>query len=232
LEEENQLIFKNLQRQVEITLLFLSLKAEYKSLLSKVSHDLASPLSYLKFSSEILESQIGSNSQEDLIETGRVISSSTTKLSEEANQLVTEGKSTLHLTELPKTSLIELLSSSLYLLKLDEKSINLKGNLTAKVVNFPELYQYLLFSLINELSKIEFQLKSIKVMPCRKDLKITLSGDLSQPLDDSNLDTIMNELKQQPLVHSVLEVLQADISSYTNTLKQLSVEVVLSKAMS
>ena len=85
MEEENQLKFKNLQRQVEISLLFLSLKAEYKSLLSKVSHDLASPLSYLKFSSEILQSQISSNSQEDLIETGRVISSSTTLLSEQAN---------------------------------------------------------------------------------------------------------------------------------------------------
>ena len=231
MEEENQLIFKNLQRQVEILLLFLNLKAEYKSLLSKVSHDLASPLSYLKFSSEILQSQIGSNSQEDLIETGRVISSSTTILSEEANQLVTEGKSTLHLTELPKTSLIELLTSSLDLLKLDEKSINLKGDLTAIVVNFPELYHYLLFSLIKELTKIEFQLISIEVIPCRKDLKITLSGDLSQPIDDSKMDTIMNDLKQQPLVHSILEVLQSDIS-YTNTLKQLSVEVVLSKAMS
>jgi signal transduction histidine kinase len=231
LEEENQLIFKNLQRKVEMSLLFINLKAEYKSLLNKVSHDLASPLSYLKFSSEILQSQIGSNSQEDLIETGRVISSSTTILSEEAKQLVTEGKSSLHLTELQKTSLIELLTSSLDLLKLDEKSINLKGNLTAKVVDFPELYQYLLFSLIKELMLIEFQLKSIEVMPCRKDLKITLSGDLSQPLDDSKLDTIFNDLKHQPLVHSVLEVLQADVS-YTNTLKKLSVEVVLPKAMS
>jgi len=231
LEEENQLIFKNLQRQVEISLLFLSLNAEYKSLLYKVSHDLASPLSYLKFSSEILQSQIGSNNREDLIETGRVISSSTTKLSEEANQLVTEGKSILHLTELPKTSLIELLTSSLDLMKFNEKSINLKGNLTAKVVDFPELYHYLLFSLINELRKIEFQLNSIEVIPCRKDLKITLSGDLSQPIDDSKMDTIMNDLKQQPLFHSILEVLQSDIS-YTNTLKQLSVEVVLSKAMS
>jgi len=136
LDEENQLIFKNLQRQVEIILLYLSSKAEYKSLVSKVSHDLASPLVYLKFSSEILQSQIGSNSQEDLIETGRVISFSTIKLSEEANQLVTEGKSTLHLTELPKISLRELLSSSLDLLKLDEKSINLKGKLSAKAVNF------------------------------------------------------------------------------------------------
>jgi len=231
LEEENQLKFKNLQRQVEISLLFLSLKAEYKSLLSKVSHDLASPLSYLKFSSEILQSQISSNSQEDLIETGRVISSSTTLLSEQANQLVTEGKSTLHLTGSPKTSLIELLTSSLNLLELDEKSINLKGNLTAKVVNFPELYHYLLFSLVKELTRIEFQLKSIEVMPCRKDLKITLSGDVSQPIDDSKIDTIMNDLKQQPLVNSVLEVMQAKIT-YTNTIKQLSVEVVLSKAMS
>jgi len=85
--------------------------------------------------------------------------------------------------------------------------------------------------LIKELRKIEFQLKSIEVMPCRKDLKITLSGDLSQPIDDSKMDTIMNDLKQQPLFHSILEVLQSDIS-YTNTLKQLSVEVVLSKAMS
>ncbi len=231
MEEENQLKFKNLQRQVEISLLFLSLKAEYKSLLSKVSHDLASPLSYLKFSSEILQSQISSNSQEDLIETGRVISSSTTLLSEQANQLVTEGKSTLHLTGSPKTSLRELLTSSLNLLELDEKSINLKGNLTAKVVNFPELYHYLLFSLVKELTRIEFQLKSIEVMPCRKDLKITLSGDVSQPIDDSKMDTIMNDLKQQPLVNSVLEVMQAKIT-YTNTIKQLSVEVVLSKAMS
>jgi hypothetical protein len=85
--------------------------------------------------------------------------------------------------------------------------------------------------LIKELRKIEFQLKSIEVMPCRKDLKITLSRDLSQPIDDSKMDTIMNDLKQQPLVNSILEVLQSDIS-YTNTLKQLSVEVVLSKAMS
>jgi signal transduction histidine kinase len=232
LDEENQLIFKNLQRQVEIILLYLSSKAEYKSLVSKVSHDLASPLGYIKkFSSEILQSQIGSNSQEDLIETGRVISSSTIKLSEEANQLVTEGKSTLHLTELPKTSLRELLSSSLDLLKLDEKSINLKGKLSAKAVNFPELYQYLLFSLINELRKIEFQLNSIEVIPCRKDLKITLSGDLSQPIDDSKIDIIMNDLKQQPFINSVLEVLQAE-TSYTNTLKQISVEVVLSRAMS
>ena len=231
MDEENQLIFKNLQRQVEIILLYLSSKAEYKSLVFKVSHDLASPLVYLKFSSEILQSQIGSNSQEDLIETGRVISSSTIKLSEEANQLVTEGKSTLHLTELPKTSLRELLSSSLDLLKLDEKSINLKGKLSAKAVNFPELYQYFLFSLINELRKIEFQLNSIEVIPCRKDLKITLSGDLSQPIDDSKIDIIMNDLKQQPFINSVLEVLQAE-TSYTNTLKQISVEVVLSRAMS
>ena len=114
---------------------------------------------------------------------------------------------------------------------MDEKSINLKGNLTAKVVNFPELYHYLLFSLVKELTRIEFQLKSIEVMPCRKDLKITLSGDVSQPIDDSKIDTIMNDLKQQPLVNSVLEVMQAKIT-YTNTIKQLSVEVVLSKAMS
>ncbi|AFU67245.1 hypothetical protein P700755_000189 [Psychroflexus torquis ATCC 700755] len=231
MEEENQLIFKNLQRQVEMSLLFINLKAEYKSLLNKVSHDLASPLSYLKFSSEILQSQIGSKNQEDLIETGRVISSSTTILSDQAKQLVTEGKSILHLTGLPKTSLIELMTSSLDLLKIDEKSINLKGNLTAKIVNFPELYHYLLFSLIKELTKIEFQLISIEVMPCKKDLKITLSGDLSQPLDDTKIDIIINDLKHQPLVDSVLNAMQAKIN-YTKTLKLLCVEVVLSKAMS
>lgn len=231
MEEENQLIFKNLQRKVEMSLLFINLKAEYKSLLNKVSHDLASPLSYLKFSSEILQSQIGSNSQEDLIETGRIISSSTTLLSEEAKQLVTDGKSTLHLTELTKTSLIDLLTTSLDLLKLDKKTINLKGNLTVKVVNFPELYHYLLFSLIRELTKIEFQLISIEMMPCKKDLKITLSGDLSQPLDDTTIDIIINDLKHQPLVNSVLNAMKANIT-YTNTPKQLSFEVMLSKAMS
>jgi hypothetical protein len=41
----------------------------------------------------------------------------------------------------------------------------------------------------------------------------------------------MNDLKQQPFINSVLEVLQAE-TSYTNTLKQISVEVVLSRAMS
>lgn len=231
MEEENQLILINLQRQVEMSLLFINLKAEYKSLLNKVSHDLASPLSYLKFSSEILQSQIGSNSQEDLIETGRIISSSTTLLSEEAKQLVTDGKSTLHLTELPKTNLIELLTASLDLLKLDKKTIDLKGNLTVKVDNFPELYHYLLFSLIKELTKIEFQLISIEMMPCKKDLKITLSDDLSQPLDDAKIDIIINDLKQQPLVNSVLNAMKANIT-YTNTPKQLSFEVMLSKAMS
>jgi signal transduction histidine kinase len=231
LEEKNQLIFKNLQQQVKMSLLFLRLKAEYKSLLYKVSHDLASPLSYLKFSSEILQSQIGSNSQDDLIETGRVISSSTSILSEQANELVTEGKSTLHQTGLTKTSLKELLTSSLDLMKLDEKSISLKGNLTAKVVNFPELYHYLLFSLVEELMRIKFQLKSIEVMPYKKDLKITLNGNLSDPLDDSKIDTVVNDLKQEPLVNMVLDEMQAKIT-YINTLKQLSVEVMVPKAMS
>jgi signal transduction histidine kinase len=231
LEEKNQLIFKNLQQQVKMSLLFLRLKAEYKSLLYKVSHDLASPLSYLKFSSEILQSQIGSNSQDDLIETGRVISSSTSILSEQANELVTEGKSTLHQTGLTKTSLKELLTSSLDLIKLDEKSISLKGNLIAKVVNFPELYHYLLFSLVEELMRIKFQLKSIEVIPYKKDLKITLNGNLSDPLDDSKIDTVVNDLKQEPLVNMVLDEMQAKIT-YINTLKQLSVEVMVPKAMS
>ena len=231
MEKGNQLIFKNLQQQVKMSLLFLRLKAEYKSLLYKVSHDLASPLSYLKFSSEILQSQIGSNSQDDLIETGRVISSSTSILSEQANELVTEGKSTLHLTGLTKTSIKELLTSSLDLIKLDEKSISLKENLTAKVVNFPELYHYLLFSLVEELTKIKFQLKSIEVIPYKKDLKITLNGNLSDPLDDSKIDTVINDLKQEPLVNMVLDEMQAKIT-YINTLKQLSVEVMVPKAMS
>jgi len=68
-------------------------------------------------------------------------------------------------------------------------------------------------------------------MPCRKDLKITLNGNLSDPLDDSKIDTVVNELKQEPLVNMVLDEMQAKIT-YINTLKQLSVEVTVPKVMS
>jgi light-regulated signal transduction histidine kinase (bacteriophytochrome) len=84
-----------LELRAESQIKVLNVIEEYKSLIFKVSHDLTSPLGYLKFSTTILESQIKSNYDDNLKETSRVIASSTSKLSNESKTIIEEAKAKL-----------------------------------------------------------------------------------------------------------------------------------------
>jgi signal transduction histidine kinase len=202
--------FQHLEDKAGLLLEHLKLRQSFRTLLSDVSHDLASPLGYLKFSTEILLTQLGKKASEDLTETARVISSSTSKLSEEANQLVENGKLNLNPSK-TQILLVDLVESSINLsgIKPDIKLI--KGNSDIKLQNEEaELYTYILCSILNTLTKLELELKSIKAEKCKDDFNLKLQ--LSE--NSKELDRLKKEVKRlnnKLIFTSVMDYLGANI---------------------
>ena len=106
---------------------FLKLYADYKSFIKNVAHDLTSPLNYLENSIQILNLQLGDIKDEDLKETVRVITNSTSHLRKDASILTQEAKS--NLINLGEDKLLcDLLNSCLEILDLKKNHIALDGD--------------------------------------------------------------------------------------------------------
>ena len=128
---------------VQSRLDYLQLHANFKSLIKNVNHDLASPLSYLENSLDILNSQLGHVTNEELNETVKVITNSTSKLKTDAHFLINSAKSELLTLEKEKT-LADVINSSLYQLNIKSSTLSLYAILDEKLNTDFILTQYLM----------------------------------------------------------------------------------------
>ncbi|WP_051080726.1 hypothetical protein [Psychroflexus tropicus] len=185
-----------LEEKVELLLELNQLKKAYKSLVASVSHDLASPLSYLKFSTEILESQIDSDDNEDLRETSRVLGSSTSKLSHEAHLIVKNAKAVIEELHTEKSRLSCILDSSIKDVFKKDIETRIKNDIT---LSDGIIYQYIIASTCSLLKSINLTPVSIQVQNKDKVVEIkfnfeVLSSDFNERLREKSEKQKENEV--------------------------------------
>lgn len=190
---------------------YLKLQDSFKKLISTVSHDLTSPLGYLKFSSEILNSQIDNSSDENLKETARVISSSTFKLAEESKQLVETSKSKLPVQE--SVSSKEVITSSLEACQIELNNINITGDTEAQLSSDFELNLYLLSHLINFLKNQELKLENIQIEEAKKERHIHLSLITNTNFQQSIFENSVSKLKESEIIKPIVDYLGIQITT-------------------
>lgn len=215
-----------MEDKVKLSLHYLRLKQNYKALLSEVSHDLASPLGYLKFSTDILVNQIDDAANEDLKETARVISSSTSKLTAEAKQIVENGKTQLNSNYLATVSLKDVLQESLDYSGFQPISGVLKGNLEIPMKDEVELQKYIVSSLLSIAAKLELQLESIETEKHKKGYKLSLNFHEQSNIELTKLKNEILKLDSQPLYASVSEYLNLKIISSVENEKNIKVNLL------
>ena len=162
-------ILSHLELEARTQLKVFAIQQEYKTLLSSVSHDLTTPLAYLKFSSNILESQVKSNYNDELKETARVIASSTQKLSDESKTIVENAKAKLKSFNSKETDIKEIVSSALECLEIETIDIEVEDQV---LVTLDSVYTYLLALLIHKIKTFEYQLSKIRANGNQNDLLI------------------------------------------------------------
>lgn len=215
-----------MEDKVKLSLQYLRLKQNYKALLSEVSHDLASPLGYLKFSTDILVNQIDDDANKDLKETARVISSSTSKLTSEAKQIVENGRTQLNSNYLATVSLKDVLQESLYYSGFQPISGVLKGDLEIPLKDGVELQKYILSSLLSIPAKLELQLESIETEKHKKGYKLSLNFYEHSKIEITKFKNEILKLDSQPLYASVTEYLNLKIISSVENEKNIKVNLL------
>lgn len=176
--------------QVLLRLNYLKLYADYKFFIKNVSHDLTSPLNYLENSIQILNLQLGDIKDEDLKETVRVITNSTSKLREDASILTQEAKSKV--VNLGKDKLLsDLLNSCLDILNIKVNDITIDGDLNTQLSTDFIITQYALSSYLRLIqSDDNVYLKSIIIKQVNHKLEVKCYCDLV-------LNNSLSELKKQ-----------------------------------
>jgi len=176
--------------QVLLRLEYLKLYADYKSFIKNVSHDLTSPLNYLENSIQILNLQLGDIKDEDLKETVRVITNSTSKLRKDASILTQEAKS--NIVNLGEDKLLsDLLNSCLEISNLKANDITIDGDLNTQLSTDFIITQYALSSYLRLIeSDDNVYLKSIIIKQVNHKLEVKYYCALV-------LNNSLSELKQQ-----------------------------------
>lgn len=210
--------FQHLEDKVTLILSRLKLQEDFKFLLSQVSHDLASPLGYLKFSANILMSQLESNANSDLKETANVVSASTSKLNEEAKEIVEKGKSKMKtLTTSSKVS--EVLVASLRLCKNNSLLNIIEGNIYAKLNYDHHLYVFVVSFIISEIENLKLKLKNIQVKKIDKHISIQFNFF---EIENSKLEELRQEIltkQTKQKLSKVFYYLKSEITFEDKTLK-------------
>lgn len=181
---------KLFEPQVQLRLEYLKLYTDYKSFIKNVSHDLTSPLNYLENSIQILNLQLGDIKDEDLKETVRVITNSTSQLRKDASILTQEAKS--NIVNLGEDKLLsDLLNSCLEILNLKANDISIDGDLNAQLSTDFIITQYALSSYLRLIeSDDNVYLKSIIIKQVNHKLEVKYYFDLG-------LNNSLSELKKQ-----------------------------------
>ena len=164
-------LFSRLKLEAKNQLRVFAIEQEYKSLVASISHDITTPLGYLKFSSNILESQVKSNYDSEIKETARVIASSAIKLSKESKAITENAKTTLQNFSPKKTNIKEFFLSVTNHLKIQPINLEVNGFV---LISHEAIYTYLLTHLLYALKKLKFVLTKITIENDQQKLLIHL----------------------------------------------------------
>lgn len=206
---------------------YIRLQSDYKMLLSEVSHDISTPLNYLKLSTDILQSQIDPNADPDLKETVRVISSSTSKLNEEAQQIVEHSKSKLKAPETPSTVKTNLLFSSALLgIKLNPEM--LQGRYETVLKKNADAYKYLFSALMQVIRNLELDIHTIAIEKCQNDLNVKLDFFEHSTVEVLRIKREVSTMINKELLSSVMNYLKAEILISKGENKSIRLNLILS----
>lgn len=200
-----------LENYISLRISYLKIQDDYKSLVSTVSHDLTSPLGYLKFSTDILTSQLGDDVNDDIKETTRVIANSTFKLSEDAIQIISDAK--LKLEKQKKSWLIkDMLISSFkdFEIKLAEDSII--GKIEAELKSDLVLNNYLISFILTMLSEQEVGVNSIQIVELDEMMIVNLDILEKKSPNFELLENKLKALKQKEIFSDVCKYLNVEIN--------------------
>lgn len=200
-----------LENYISLRISYLKIQDDYKSLVSTVSHDLTSPLGYLKFSTDILTSQLGDDVNDDIKETARVIANSTFKLSEDAIQIISDAK--LKLEKQKKSWLIkDMLISSFkdFEIKLAEDRII--GKIEAELKSDLVLNNYLISFILTMLSEQEVGVNSIQIVELDEMMIVNLDILEKKSPNFELLENKLKALKQKEIFSDVCKYLNVEIN--------------------
>lgn len=164
-------LFSRLKLEAKNQLRVFAIEQEYKSLVASISHDITTPLGYLKFSSNILESQVKSNYDSEIKETARVIASSAIKLSKESKAITENAKTTLQNFSPKKTNIKEFFLSVTNDLKIQPINLEVNGFV---LISHEAIYTYLLTHLLYALKNLKLVLTKITIENDQQKLLIHL----------------------------------------------------------
>jgi signal transduction histidine kinase len=210
---EQQNTLEQLENYIRLRLNYLKLQEDFKSFVSSVSHDLTSPLGYLKFSTDILTSQLGDDANEDIKETARVIANSTFKLSEDAIQIINDAK--LKLEKQKKSWLIkDMLISSFKDFEFKFTVNRIIGKIEAELKSDVVLNNYLISFILIMLSEQEVGVNSIQIVELDEMMIINLDILEKKSPNFELLESKLKALKQKEIFRDVCEYLSVEINLY------------------
>lgn len=200
-----------LENYISLRISYLKIQDDYKSLVSTVSHDLTSPLGYLKFSTDILTSQLGDDVNDDIKETARVIANSTFKLSEDAIQIISDAK--LKLEKQKKSWLIkDMLITSFKDFKIKLAEDRIIGKIEAELKSDLVLNNYLISFILTMLSEQEVGVNSIQIVELDEMMIVNLDILEKKSPNFELLENKLKALKQKEIFSDVCKYLNVEIN--------------------
>ncbi|MBZ9778320.1 hypothetical protein LB452_05230 [Psychroflexus sp. CAK8W] len=200
-----------LENYISLRISYLKIQDDYKSLVSTVSHDLTSPLGYLKFSTDILTSQLGDDVNDDIKETTRVIANSTFKLSEDAIQIISDAK--LKLEKQKKSWLIkDMLITSFKDFKIKLAEDRIIGKIEAELKSDLVLNNYLISFILTMLSEQEVGVNSIQIVELDEMMIVNLDILEKKSPNFELLENKLKALKQKEIFSDVCKYLNVEIN--------------------
>lgn len=200
-----------LENYISLRISYLKIQDDYKSLVSTVSHDLTSPLGYLKFSTDILTSQLGDDVNDDIKETTRVIANSTFKLSEDAIQIISDAK--LKLEKQKKSWLIkDMLITSFKDFKIKLAEDRIIGKIEAELKSDLVLNNYLISFILTMLSEQEVGVNSIQIVELDEMIIVNLDILEKKSPNFELLENKLKALKQKEIFSDVCKYLNVEIN--------------------
>lgn len=210
---ENLKKLQNLEDYVALKVKYLKLQDDFKFLVSSVSHDLTSPLGYLKFSVEILNSQLDKSENKEWNETLNVITSSTSKLSDVSNKIIEEAKSVYETKEEFKP-IKNVVIASLELCGIDFDKDTFKGAFESELKIDFHLNMYWMSSLIILFPYLGLKVNTIKIEENENQTLIEFNLHKIKFDKFKKLDLEVSKLLEKELSKSLLNYLKAEVKLY------------------
>lgn len=202
---------KHLEEHVILKLKLLKLQDDFKSLVSIVAHDITTPLGYLKFSTEILNSQLDEKADKNLKETARVITNSTSKLNKEAIQIIDDARSKLE-KQKEFWPAKDVIVSSFENFDIDFDKNLISGQLKAELKTDFILNKYLISSILICFYKLKMKIDSVVIESKEEKLLIRFNSSIDKAETYKLVESEIKGLKQKEVLNSVCDYLDAEIS--------------------